>query len=304
MSASVFLMAALAAWGPRGCPPVGGLATAPVVRALPPTARYQWRPLHGSKTQLLYDRGRLAGGWDAATHIFRWYENGQWAAPTAPPWQPLAPATTEPSESAAAQGLSFEQLARQPVPNFGLDEKKVQQESEPHYRLNGAPVSREQAWNTLVETSALADDSAKQRLSVIGGTPAQRQQVLQDMRLAPELAPWKERLLVRDYGIGECAHDWQVTRYGFVTTGAPTIYLQAADGKVLYRQDDYGGGAPRLAEGLRKHDPNYKPDLDPGRPKPLVPQALPQELWGAPLWAWGVGAAMTLLLVFSGRTEE
>lgn len=305
MASTLLLALALGAWGPRGCPPVGGLVAAPVMRAGVLAPRYEWRKIHGSKTQYLHDRGRLVGGWDQATDTFRWFQNGAWTEPTAKPWgaptkmssDPFAPAMT------GEEALGFEQLAQQPVPNYGLDEKRVRQESEPHYRLNGMPVSREQAWNTLVETSALADDSAKNRITVLGGTLNDRARVLGDLLTAPELAPWRT-CLVRSYGQGERSDDWQATRYGFVTSGTPTIYLQAADGKVLYRQDDYAGGAPRLAEGLRKHDPNYQPDKDPGRPRPVVPTGLPNLLAGMPLWAWGGGGLLLALLLLTGRTEQ
>jgi hypothetical protein len=59
---------------------------------------------------------------------------------------------------------------------------------------------------------------------------------------------------VQDYAPG----NWAV-KDGFFTEGKPTIYLQAPNGKVLHRQDDYSDGAAGLATALRKADPNYSP---------------------------------------------
>ena len=56
-------------------------------------------------------------------------------------------------------------------------------------------------------------------------------------------------------------NNWAV-KDGFFTEGKPTIYLQAPNGKVLHRQDDYSDGASVLATALRKADPNYSPTED------------------------------------------
>lgn len=54
---------------------------------------------------------------------------------------------------------------------------------------------------------------------------------------------------------------WQVKGMGFAP-GSPAVYLQAADGTVLFRQDgtDVSTG---MMEAIRKANPLYKPDLDP-----------------------------------------
>lgn len=78
------------------------------------------------------------------------------------------------------------------------------------------------------------------------------------------LAPWKERIKVQDYP----PDHWAVRDAGFVTSGNPTIYCQAADGTVLHRQDEYRG-PDALAEVLRKADPTYRPEKDPDLNKSL-----------------------------------
>ena len=76
---------------------------------------------------------------------------------------------------------------------------------------------------------------------------------------------------------------------GFVTTGKPTIYVQAPDGKVLHRQDDYQGGAPELAEAIRRIDPNYDPKKDFDLRKLL---RIPNPLSKVPVAAWLLAAGL------------
>jgi hypothetical protein len=67
--------------------------------------------------------------------------------------------------------------------------------------------------------------------------------------------------LVKEYS----PDDWEVSRFGFVTTGSPTIYIQQPDGKVLHRQDDYKGldDLKVVFSKIRVKDPNYDPSKDP-----------------------------------------
>ena len=76
---------------------------------------------------------------------------------------------------------------------------------------------------------------------------------------------------------------------GFVTSGQPTIYCQAPDGKVLHRQDDYGG-PEQLAEAARKAKPNYRPENDPNVNRPL--DAAKQ----VPGIVWVIAAVLALLV--------
>src|SRR5262249_5494651 len=103
------------------------------------------------------------------------------------------------------------------------------------HQLNGRDVSRQEVLEALGGPGG-HDDSDQLYVTVIGGE-ADRRQVLDDLDSAPPLAPWKGRLKVHGY---EPAH-WAVQDAGFKTDGRPTIYVQAPDGKVLHRQDEYRG---------------------------------------------------------------
>lgn len=129
---------------------------------------------------------------------------------------------------------------------------------------------------------SLPDDSKWLCLTIIGSQAA-RQRVLDDLRSSPALALWKDKIKVQDYP----SDHWAVRDVGFVTTGNPTIYCQAPDGKVLHRQDDYRG-PEALAETLRKADSGYRSEKDPDLSKPLT---------SMPLVVWIAGAILLILLL-------
>jgi len=123
--------------------------------------------------------------------------------------------------------------------------------------LNGREISRSEAMRVFCD-AGLIDDSDRLRLTVIG-TDADRRRVLDDLK--GPLADIAGQCVVQDYP----PDHWAVARAGFYTAGSPTIYVQAPDGTVLHRQDDYADGADGLRavfERLRKPDPDYRPDKD------------------------------------------
>lgn len=149
------------------------------------------------------------------------------------------------------------------VQNFGIDRSGLNGSAE-RITLDGREITRSEAAQIL-QAGSLHDDSGKLRLTVIG-TEADRRRVLDDLK--GPLADMASQCLVQDYS----PDHWAVARAGFYTTGKPTIYVQAPDGKVLHRQDDYMDGAEglRLAfEQLRKPDPDYRPDKDPDLRRPV-----------------------------------
>lgn len=154
----------------------------------------------------------------------------------------------------------------------GVEADKI--EGGPRYLRRGREISRPDALK-LVEGKQLPDDGGKNHLTVIG-PEAERKRVLDDLDAAPELAGLKARLKVQAYP----PDHWAVSK-GHVTSGRPTIYVQAPDRSVLHRQDDYDGPGP-LAEAIRKADPDYRPEADPDlrrpQPSPAVPPAL-SGLW-------------------------
>src|SRR5205823_4837668 len=120
--------------------------------------------------------------------------------------------------------------------------------------LSGVPVNAAKAREAF---SALTDDSQLLRLTVIGPA-SDRQTVIDDVEHHPSLASVHDRLRVQAYD----PDHWAVAGAGFVRSGRPTIYLQAPDGKVLHRQDEYRG-PDQLAEAIRRADPDYHPERDP-----------------------------------------
>lgn len=152
-------------------------------------------------------------------------------------------------------GKKPEQLvvAEEPSVNYGVDLSKLG--GGERYLLGGREVSRARA----IQAVTLDDDSAKLRLTVIGSESDCKRAL--DGLPADLRAAWS----VTDYR----PDHWHVEP-GFVKTGTPTIYLQKPDGSVLWRQDEYLTAADW--EAVRKADPNYKPDRDPGPKKPDTPK--------------------------------
>ncbi|GAB6166152.1 hypothetical protein JCM19992_21520 [Thermostilla marina] len=141
--------------------------------------------------------------------------------------------------------------------NFGIDRSGLNGSGAERITLGGRQISRSEA-TRILQSAGLADDSTKLRLTVIG-TESDRRRVLDDLK--GPLADIAAECLVQDYP----PDHWAVTKAGFHTAGKPTIYVQAPDGRVLHRQDDYTDGAEglrRAFERLRRPDPNYRPDKD------------------------------------------
>jgi hypothetical protein len=216
-------------------------------------------------------------GWIPSTNTFRWYKNGAWSEAVTPPW-----------EGDQARGGKADDQIDPPV-FFGVDRDKIS--SGERYRIGDREVTKHEAIEQLGAASGtIPNDAANLRLTVIG-SEEDRHHVLDDLTKSPALAPWKDRLVVQDYG----PTDWAVAGVGFVTSGKPNLYVQHPDGKVLLRLDEYPG-PEALAEALRKADPNYRPDQDPnGQPKPQPTDASGSS--GLPsLLYWLAGAGLLLLI--------
>lgn len=131
--------------------------------------------------------------------------------------------------------------------------------------LSGRVVSRRQAVEAIAAT--VPDTQGKRWLTVVG--PG-REKVEADWRDAPQLQPYRDRVVFKSYP----AEHWAM-RPGFVKTGNPTVYVQAASGTVLSRTDSYDG-VEALARELRKADPAYDPARDPDLSRPPAPVPVPQ----------------------------
>lgn len=179
--------------------------------------------------------------------------------------------------------VQYQQRQIEAVPNYGVETEKLG---------NGERYWVNKARQFFGDT--LPDDKNRIRLTIAGGTDDERKKVLADLASSPQLAPYRDGLLVQAYE----ADNWAL-RPGFVTSGHPTIYLQAPDGKVLHRQDDYSDGATGLATAIRKANPQYdaKKDQDLRRPVIITPSLDISKL-PAPVWA--IVGGITVLLLRKG----
>ena len=230
---------------------------------------------------------RVVGAWSYAEERFYWREPGKKAyrravaqAPFAVPRRPVGGAAGEVVLGTVTDyGVP---LWRFPYAGPGEDS----------YRLNGKAVSAAEALECLrrgrphrplrplrpkpapapkpAPKRPLPDDGAYLRLSV-SGDEAMRGRVLADLGSAPELAPWKGRLVVQSYPPGH----WHLAGVGLadgITVQAPPD--KDGKGKVLHHQADYSG-AVDLAAALRRVDPNFDPTKQPdARKAPLLADGL------------------------------
>lgn len=241
----------LSGWGLAGCGPVG-----------PDDSSFEWRERTDDPGRsYLYRQGVQIGGYDHERNVYRPYDDraGSWGPPQAPPCK-------VPGERADS------------IRNFGVDTEKLNGRGDERFRLNGVPASREDVRKALADRR-VPDDSTRLRLTVIGDRAATAP-VTEDIAHAAALSELKDRLLVQTYA----PDHWAVARAGFKTDGRPTIYLQAPDGAVLHRQDDYRDGPEALAQAIRRADPHYDPrkdtDLRQGWLRPhLSLSAIPVPIW-------------------------
>jgi hypothetical protein len=221
----------------------------------------------------LFVNGRQLGGYDADRDEWRTFDldAGTWGPP-----QALFPHRTG-------------RLIGVDGPNFGVMRERLG--GEERYLLSGRPVHAAAAREAV---GGLEDDSALLHLTVIG-PPAERQAVLDDLEHHAALAPLRRQLLVQGYD----PDHWAVAGAGFVRTGHPTIYLQAPDGQVLHRQDEYRG-PDKLAEAIRRANPNYHPEQDPD----LNASSIWSRLSRLPRWTWVAIVVLSLYLISKRRSKS
>ncbi|HLW66153.1 MAG TPA: hypothetical protein VKS79_12650 [Gemmataceae bacterium] len=269
-----FLAAVLAA---AQCP--GGSCPLPARTVTPVRIEWRSRDDEPQQTYLFLD-GRQAGGYDVERDEWRSFDadKNDWSEPQA----------LFPRRCVGAAG--------EVVANFGIMQTKLNG-SASHHSINGRSVTEEDALAAL--QGKLTDDSQKLRLTIIGPDD-KRRAVLADWNANPSLRALKDKVLVQGYDPGH----WAVANSGFRTSGQPTIYLQAPDGKVLHRQDEYRG-PDKLAEAIRKADPNYQPNNDPDLNKNNPPPASPSfDLSRVPGWCCAAGAAGAAFLILRRRKRS
>lgn len=172
-------------------------------------------------------------------------------------------------------------LARNP----GVNWRRVQKET-PGYRIGSRIVSEAEAMAELKPQPKLPDDSAMPSLTIIG-TRAERAAVEQAIRSDSTLRAIAKSVLVQSYD----PDDVMVAKYGFVTTGRPSIYMTAPSGKVLFRAEEYPGVdtlAAAIAAGVDDCCPprKPKPDYDPVRDPDPIRIIHNQTKW----WHWAMAA--------------
>lgn len=244
------------AWGPRTGDSVESRAAA-----------YRWVAVPQEPDQhALYLGTKQMGAWSAQGKFYRPIDGDEWGEVCEPPHAPPPPPTREDR----LRKVGVEQ-------NFGIDESKL---TGGGYRISGRPASRTQVFQALEK--GLPNDTGKFRLTIIG-TDEERFPVEKDWAVrADDFKDVWARSLVWSVP----ADHWSVQE--FSTRGKPTIYLQAPDGKVLHRQDDYQG--PKDFEAIRKAISDYDAAKDPDRRKTTAPSTQ------VPPTAWGLGGLILLAL--------
>jgi hypothetical protein len=229
----------------------------------------------------LYDGQIQVAGYRPSKDEFRRLDKKtrEWCSPEPAPWRVPG--------NVAGSASDRTKTPTPPFQNFGVVREKISHEEKHH--VNGTRVSREQAYQAIT-AGALEDDSKKGHLTIIGN-PSDRQKVLEDLDKHAELARLKSDYHVQAYGPG----DWAVSEAGFVTSGTPTIYCQAAGGQVLFRKDRYEG-AENLAEELRR----LRPDYDPKKDKPSLIDLSPKFMLNINPW-WVVAGLIVVYLLTRGR---
>lgn len=256
-------------WGYGGCSAVGR------VQAASPEWTWKYADTEFGYHGYLYRHGKLYGFWD--------YTNSRWlpvVAGTPMPFKRMPNPCGEgcPCDqcgddckcsagnvcSESCECVAAEKARRAPIEqNFGINLSKMTPDTgKTVYRYKGAEIPRVQAHHAV--EGSLPDDAGKLRLTAIGDKAA-REQVAKDVTTSKAFEKLRDSLIVKDYA----PDHWAVKDMGYVASGRPTIYLQAPDGKVLHRQDDYDGGPEALAaavekvEAIRKPDPKYNAKTDP-----------------------------------------
>jgi hypothetical protein len=208
----------------------------------------EWTTISSDKTQIaLMVNGKQVGNYHLDLNEYH-------------PYDPLTD-TFKGGENPPPHPLPANLLRKPEITNFGVN--RLTPHTRERYIINGIDATGEEALQALQEKN-VPNDKSLLRLTIIG-PEALRKQVRSDIENHPSLTCFSEKYLVQDYA----PENWAV-KQGFFTEGKPTIYLQLPSGKVLHRQDDYADGAAGLATALRKADPNYAPEKDPDKRKPLV----------------------------------
>jgi len=236
-------------------------------------ASYEWRSGSVQTEAYLYANGWQVGGYSYDQDVYRPWLGDRYGEPAKPP---VAPPKWESWQKVSAQVFGQDVT---PANNFGIDTAKLSSRIEPKYICNGEPCSRETAVKAIEK--GLPDDGKKLYLTVIGADEDRK-------RAEADFPPdFKSRVKLNSYR----SDHWAV-QPGFVTAGTPTVYLQAPDGKVLHRQDNY---SPGDFQAIRKAIDRYDAKRDPDVRQASAPVSLPAFATPANLILGGLIAAVVAL---------
>lgn len=190
-------------------------------------------------------------------------------------WEPSQPFNKTSFNAAVAASVKAKQeaaeLAKAEQPRPPEPVKPVEQPKPVanNFGLEASKVGKNIGYTGSVreyEMQAGKTSASKLYLTVIG-TPADRKQVVEDWKSHPEYNDLRGSVNFGEYNRG----DWQVAdNLGYAGNGKPTILIQQPSGRVDYRAYDYAGGAKGIAQALRRADPTYRPERDPG-PSNVIP---------------------------------
>lgn len=243
-------------------------------------AQHKWVAVPGDDDQVaLYFGNRYLGNYSYSGKYYRPIVGNDWGAitesPVKPPCRRCGPGCK------CGPGCSCDDDENKPESieqNFGVDSDKLQ--GGPRYQISGRDVDKGDALRAVDKQAQLPDDAKKFRMTIIG-TDAERKPVLDDWKAKGEP---KDRVVLWSVPPGHWSlHDNVTGQPMFVTTGHPTVYLQAPTGKVLHRQDDYRG--PNDFQAIRKAVTSYDATKDPDLRKTQSTVPVPAALAGFGLLA-------------------
>jgi len=278
--------------GPAGCP---SPSLSSYWFAQPQYQTVQLEPIPATPTPKQWHRIEYQGGIvtvlgrkNAAGNI-EWVESEQpkgWDAPLKAERKPVAvigddmvaPAPPKPEEPVKPADTDFR--------THGVDWSKIHGDGE-KWHATGDEAHRFVAEVKGTGEVEFPDDSTKRFLTVIG-RPEDRKPVMD--ALEGQLADVAKLFHVTERN----PDDKYVVGVGLVRDGKPSIIVQEATGRVIYRQQDFAGGAESLkanldkAGALRKPNPAYDPAKDP----------TPNNSGGVATWVYIALAACVALLLF------
>ncbi len=176
------------------------------------------------------------------------------------------------------------------VENHGVEFSKIKDGC---CLLNGRPVTMEQAIGVV--SGQIPDDSKKFRLTVIGADGQRKPVVDAFSQVEREV---KERIVIWDVPPDHWSlKDNATGKTVFKVDGAPTVYLQAPDGKVLHRQDDWSGvdDFQAIRKAMKAYDSSKDPDFRKPNPEPKKPAGPEQSTNNLPWILAAILGAMVLL---------